>query len=191
MLTRFKTPIETLRRNPGAKDAERRRTDHHRPSGRPGGPGVSVIRKDESVPLKIGMNSYSTAVPFEDALKKVRKALSRSGFEILRECDIGSRIRKDSGDDRAPRCRILYVTDPELLVTAISTHASAALWLPIPLVVCDRGESVAILVPAESIVRDRAALLGMRVLVQELYSAVAAALRTVARCDEKTDPEWG
>ena len=76
-------------------------------------------------------------------------------------------------------------------VTAISTHASAALWLPIPLVVCHRGESVAILIPAESIVRDRAALLGMRVLVQDLYSAVAAALRTVARCDEKTGPEWG
>jgi uncharacterized protein (DUF302 family) len=191
MLTRFKTPIETFRRNAGAKDAERRRTDHHRPSGRLGGPGVSVIRKDESVPLKIGMDSYSTAAPFENALKKVRKALSRSGFEILRECDIGSRIRRGSGNDGSPRCRILYVADPELLVTAISTHASAALWLPIPLVVCDRGESVALLVPAESIVRDRAALLGLRLLVQESYRALAAALRTVARCDETTDPDWG
>ena len=103
MLTRFKTPIETFRRNPGAKDAERRRTDHHRPSGRLGGPGVSVIRKDESEPLKIGMNSYSTEVSFEEALKKVRNALSRSGFEILRECDIGSRIGKGSGNAGVPR----------------------------------------------------------------------------------------
>ena len=92
MLTRFKTPIETFRRNSGVKDAERRRTDHHRPSGRLGGPGVAAIRKDESLPLKIGMDSYSTVVPFDDALKRLRKALSRSGFEILRECDIGSQI---------------------------------------------------------------------------------------------------
>jgi uncharacterized protein (DUF302 family) len=129
------------------------------------------------------MEAYTTLLPFDEALNRLRRALSRSGFEILRECDVGARIRIRRGNDSAPQCRILYVTDPELFATAISTHASAALWLPIPLVVSKRDDSVAILLPAELIVRDRAALLGLRALVEQSYHALAAALKTVAAFD--------
>jgi uncharacterized protein (DUF302 family) len=137
------------------------------------------------------MESYRTLMPFDEALNRLRRALSRSGFEILRECDVGTRIRIRSGNDSAPHCRILYVTDPELFATAISTHASAALWLPIPLVVCKREDSVAILLPAELIVRDRAALLGLRALVEQSYHALAAALETVAAFDAGRVPGCG
>ena len=143
------------------------------------------------MPLNVWMDSWSAVVPFDDALNRLRKALSRSGFEILRECDVGSRVRRRSGSDAAPQCRILYVTDPELFVTAILTNASAALWLPIPLVVCERNESVAMRLPAELIVRDRAALLGLRTLVRESYNALAAAVQSVATCDEGRDPDCG
>jgi uncharacterized protein (DUF302 family) len=137
------------------------------------------------------MESYRTLVPFDEALNRLRKALSRSGFEILRECDVGARIRSRSASDSAPQCRILYVTDPELFATAISTHASAALWLPIPLVVSKREDSVAILLPAELIVRDRAALLGLRALVEQSYHALAAVLETVAALDAGRVPGCG
>jgi uncharacterized protein (DUF302 family) len=137
------------------------------------------------------MESYTTRLPFDEALNRLRQALSRSGFEILRECDVGARIRIRPGNGSAPQCRILYVTDPELFATAISTHTSAALWLPIPLVVCIRGDSVAILLPAEMIVRDRAALLGLRALVEQSYHALAAALKTVAASDAGRVPGCG
>jgi uncharacterized protein (DUF302 family) len=60
------------------------------------------------------MESYSAAMPFDEVLGRLRKVLSRSGFEILRERHVGSRIRSPSGSESAPQCRILYVTDPEL-----------------------------------------------------------------------------
>jgi uncharacterized protein (DUF302 family) len=143
------------------------------------------VRRNDPMPLNVAMESYSTLLPFDEALNRLRRALSRSGFEILRECDVGARIRGRCGSDSPPQCRILYVTDPELFATAVSTHASAALWLPIPLVVCKRENSVAILLPAELIVRDRAALLGLRALVEQSYHALAAALKTVAAFDAR------
>jgi uncharacterized protein (DUF302 family) len=191
MLTKFKTPYETSWGSHHNADAKRRRTDRDRPSGRLGGPGVSALRLANPIPPSLGMESYSAVLPFDEALKRLRRALSRSGFEILRECDVGSRIRSWSASDSAPQCRILYVTDPELFSSAISTHASAALWLPIPLVVCKREESVAILLPVELIVRDRAALLGLRTPVEQSYHALAAALDTVATCDAGRDPGCG
>jgi uncharacterized protein (DUF302 family) len=137
------------------------------------------------------MDSYSAVLPFEEALNRLRRALSRSGFQILREFDVAWRIRSHSISESASQCRILYVTDPELFATALSTHVSAALWLPIPLVVYKGEESVAILLPAELIVRDRAALLGLRALVQQSYGAVAAAIETVATCDAARHPGCG
>ena len=142
----------------------------------------SVVTSPAVLP-GFAMESYSAVIPFEDVLKRLRRALSRSGFEVLRECDVGLRIRGDSGTDSSPQCRILYVIDPDLFATAISAHASAALWLPISLVVCKREESVEILLPAYLIVRDRATLIGLRTPVEELYSALAAALDTVAARD--------
>jgi uncharacterized protein (DUF302 family) len=93
------------------------------------------------------MESYSAAMPFDEVLGRLRKVLSRPGFEILRECDVGSRIRSRSGSESAPQCRILYVTDLEL-ERHLDTR-SAALCLPIPLVLRDRDDCVTILVPAE------------------------------------------
>jgi uncharacterized protein (DUF302 family) len=123
----------------------------------------------------IGMTCYRAAAPFDEALNRIRKALSRSGFEILRECDVASRIRRRRHGESA-HCRILYAAEPQLLETAISTHASAALWLPIPIVLTERDELVTILRPAEEIVRDRAALLGLRTEVERSYHNLTQAL---------------
>jgi uncharacterized protein (DUF302 family) len=124
------------------------------------------------------MESYHAATPYDDTLTRLRKALSVAGFEIMRECDLGSRIRtRVSG--RAVRCRILYVTEPELLATAVSTHASAALWLPVPVVISEREDTVTILRPVVAIVRDRASLLGLRALVERSYKTLTEALETI------------
>jgi uncharacterized protein (DUF302 family) len=127
------------------------------------------------------MVSYNAVTPFAEALKRLRRALSRHGFEIMRECDLGLRMRTG-------HCRILYVTEPELFATAISTHFSAALWLPIPVVVGEQDGSVTILHPVEAIVRDRAALLGLRALVERSYRTLTEALKSIGTPDTRREP---
>jgi uncharacterized protein (DUF302 family) len=146
-------------------------------------------RRFEQALAGAAMESYSSAAPYDETLKKLRRALSRRGFEILRECDLQPRMR--TGLKEPEQCRILYVTEPELFATAIATHASAALWLPVPVVVCERDESVVILRPAEAIVRDRAALLGFRALVERSYQSLTEALAGVGRCDAQREVVCG
>ncbi|MGH9627489.1 MAG: hypothetical protein ACRD7E_03885 [Bryobacteraceae bacterium] len=131
------------------------------------------------------MESYDAFAPYAATLKTLRRALSQRGFEIMRECDLGSRIRRRRGTTL--HCRILYVTEPELFATALSTHASSALWLPIPVVLCGSEEFVSILRPAEAIVRDRAALLGLDALVERSYQVLTEALESVGVSKARTN----
>ena len=64
----------------------------------------------------------------------IRRALSKHGLQLLRECDIASRF-----EDSPQECRVLYVADPALLSRAISIDISAALWLPLPVVVAEEA----------------------------------------------------
>ena len=154
------------------------------PSGRLGKPWVpSPRRQDDYMLASATMESYSAVTPFKETLNRLRRALSRRGFEIMRECDLASRIRPQWRRKLGP-CRMLYVTEPELFATAISTHASAALWLPIPVVLYEREESVTILRPAEAIVRDRATVLGLRAIVEQSYKTLSQILEIVGTpCD--------
>jgi uncharacterized protein (DUF302 family) len=124
------------------------------------------------------MESYDAFAPYVETLNSLRRALSQRGFEIMRECDLGSRIRR-RGRGTTLQCRILYVIEPYLFATALSTHSSAPLWLPIPVVLCVGEEFVSILHPAEAIVRDRAALLGLRALVERSYQVLTEAVESV------------
>jgi uncharacterized protein (DUF302 family) len=132
-----------------------------------------------------GMETYDSVTPFHETLKRLRRALSRRGFEIMRECDAASRVRTYCGGNSG-HCRILYITEPELFATAISTHASAALWLPIPIVLCEREGFVTILRPSEAIVRDRAAVLGLRALVERSYQTLTEALESVGTSEARS-----
>ena len=125
-----------------------------------------------------GMESYNSSAPYGETLNRLRRALSQRAFEIMRECNLGPRIRPRSGE-ATTNCRVLYVTEPDLFATAISKHASAALWLPTPVVLCERDGVVTILAPAEAIVRDRAELLGLQCLVGQSYRALTEALNSV------------
>jgi hypothetical protein len=49
----------------------------------------------------------------DGTLDRLRRALSQRAFEIMRECDLGLRIRTRCGGETR-RCRILYLTEPEL-----------------------------------------------------------------------------
>lgn len=178
MFTRHKTLIEV----PGStrSDTHQKRVcSDGRPSGRLGGPSVlPVCGPSDQMLTSAGMQSYNSPEPYSETLNRLRKALSQCAFEIIRECDLGPRIRARRGG-KAANCRVLYVAEPDLFATAISTHASAALWLPIPVVLCERNGLVTILSPVEAIVRDRAALLGLQSLVEQSYEALTEALNSV------------
>ena len=178
MFTRHKTLTEVL--GSSRSDTYQKRVCiDGRPSGRLGGPSVlSVCRPSDQMLTSAGMESYNSLEPYGETLNRLRRALSQRAFEIIRECDLGLRIRARRGG-KAANCRVLYVVEPELFATAISTHASAALWLPIPVVLCERDGLVTILRPAEAIVRDRAALLGLQSLVEQSYEALTEALNSV------------
>jgi uncharacterized protein (DUF302 family) len=171
MFNRYKTPLEVRGCNDHASHPQCRLTHGH-PSGRLGAPSVDRML------ASAWTESYDAFAPFAETLNRLRRALSQHGFEIIRECDLGLRIQTHSGGN-ATQCRIMYVTEPELLASALSIHASAALWLPIPIVLCAREQVVSILHPAEAIVRDRAALLGLRTLVERSYRTLTATLESV------------
>jgi uncharacterized protein (DUF302 family) len=159
------------------------------PSGRHGGPCAPPVARNRharGLVLDATHECFVTAKPYAQVLSRTRGAVSRHGLEILRECDVGSRIREDSSQ-RTQHCRVLYVTHPDLFATAISTHPSAALWLPLPLVVSDEMTHALILFPVEAMVRDRASLLGIREPVHKLYKSVTAALETVGERSSEPD----
>ena len=177
MSTGYNRPRDIFRTKYDGASAERTRMGH--PSGRLGGPWApSRRRQDDHMLASATMESYSAVTPFKETLNRLRRALSRRGFEIMRECDLASRIRPQWRSNSGS-CRMLYVTEPELFATAISRHASAALWLPIPVVLYEQEESVTILRPAEAIVRDRATVLGLRAMVEQSYKSLSQILEIV------------
>src|SRR5688572_26701406 len=127
MFTRHKTLTQVLGSNHSDTHQKRVRTDG-RPSGRLGGPSIlSVCRPSDPMLTSAGMESYNSSAPYGETLNRLRRALSQRAFEIMRECNLGPRIRPRSGE-ATTNCRVLYVTEPDLFATAISKHASAALW---------------------------------------------------------------
>ena len=181
MPIRYTKPKLTARRKP---ETGRMRRSQQRPSGRHGGPSA-IPRPRTYSPLNNALTatlvneSFVIGAPFEKALRRARRALSRQDIHIARECDISSRINKDS-DTKIRECRVLYVTRPCLLERAISIDPSAALWLPLPVVVADEGESTRITFPSEGIVRDRATLLGIREQVRNFYKDLTTALQAIS-----------
>jgi uncharacterized protein (DUF302 family) len=166
-----------------ARDSTDTGHEDRKPSGRHGGPCIAPFERGTQWKALGGMatagtsNTFLVSGPYEQAVGRIKRALSRQGLEILRECNLGSRlVRHPAGE--APKCRLMYVAPPGLLARAMAAHASSALWLPVPLVVTDQIGHTRILVPVESIVRDRATLLGLLASVQDLYQRVTAALQS-------------
>ena len=126
--------------------------------------------------------SYIVQRTYEQAVSTTRRALSKQGFQILRECDIGS-LRTREAVKEVRNCRLLFVAKPLLLLRAVLVDPSAALWLPVPVVVADETVFTRVLFPLEAIVRDRACLLGIGDSVQNLYASLSAAVQTIGDRD--------
>ena len=72
--------------------------------------------------------------PFNQALKLIRQALVEEGLEVAAELDLAKRLRKALRID-FPLCRVLCVDCPVGLLEALAFDRSAAVLLPLHLVV--------------------------------------------------------
>ena len=76
--------------------------------------------------------------PPDEALRLIRRALAEGGLEISADLDLTGRIRKALRIDLPP-CRVLCVDCPVALLEALALDRSAAVLLPLHLVVAGQN----------------------------------------------------
>ncbi len=114
-----------------------------------------------------------------EALKVIRHALAEAGLEIAADLDLAGRVRKALRID-IPPCRVLCVDCTVALLEALTLDRSAAVMLPLHLVVAGQdGLTVVYLL------KPSAALYGglpvtARAAVSKLQARVASAVGSVA-----------
>ena len=117
--------------------------------------------------------------PFDEALKLLRVALAGEGLEIAAELDISGRIRK-SLRINIPPCRVLCVDCPVALLEALAFDRSAAVLLPLHLVVAGQDDLTLIhlLNPAAALYSGLPVT--ARAAVSKLQARVALAVESIS-----------
>lgn len=117
--------------------------------------------------------------PLNQALKLIRRALAEGGVEVAVDLDMSGRIRKSLRIDLPP-CRILFVDCPVELLEAIALDRSAAVLLPLHVVVAGQDEITLV-----HLMNPAAALYGglpvtARAAVSKLQARVTQAVESVS-----------
>jgi uncharacterized protein (DUF302 family) len=117
--------------------------------------------------------------PPNEALSVIRRALAEAGLEIAADLDLAGRVRKTLRID-IPPCRVLCVDCTVALLEALTLDRSAAVLLPLHLVVA--GQDGLTLV---YLLKPSAALYGglpvtARAAMSKLQARVAQAVESVA-----------
>jgi uncharacterized protein (DUF302 family) len=130
----------------------------------------------------IGEQETATLIiqkPLNEAVKLLRRALAEGGLEVAAELDMADRIRKALRIDFPP-CRVLCVDSPVALLEALALDRSAAVLLPLHLVVTghDGLTLVHLLNPAASLYSGLPVT--ARAAVSKLQARVAQAVESVS-----------
>ena len=117
--------------------------------------------------------------PPSEALRVIRRALAEAGLEIAADLDLGGRVRKTLRID-IPPCRVLCVDCSVALLEALTLDRSAAVLLPLHLVVAGQDGSTLVY-----LLKPSAALYGglpvtARAAMSKLQARVASAVESVA-----------
>ena len=117
--------------------------------------------------------------PLNEAVKLLRRALAEGGLEIAADLDMAGRIRKALRIDFPP-CRVLCVDCPVALLEALALDRSAAVLLPLHLVVTgqDGLTLVHFLNPAAALYSGLPVT--ARAAVSKLQARVAQAVESVS-----------
>ncbi|MEO8660936.1 MAG: DUF302 domain-containing protein [Bryobacteraceae bacterium] len=117
--------------------------------------------------------------PFTDTIKVIRRALMAAGLEIPADLDLAGRVKQALRFDFPP-CRVLCVDCPIALLEALALDRSAAVLLPLHLVVEGRDGFTLV-----HLLNPAAALHGglpvtARAAVSKLQGRVRDAIKTVS-----------
>jgi uncharacterized protein (DUF302 family) len=127
--------------------------------------------------------TYRLPEPFEKAVKLLREALAQDELRTPMELDVSGRISRELGIRLAP-CRLLCVDCPFILLEAIALDGSAAVLLPIHIIVYGRGPQTVVHVfqPASPTGPDRPA--EATGLVIRLQTRISRVLEKIAMREE-------
>ena len=117
--------------------------------------------------------------PLNEALKLIRCALAGEELEIAAELDMSGRIRKSLRVNMPP-CRVLCVDCPMALLEALAFDRSAAVLLPLHLVVAGQDDLTLIhfLNPAAALYSGLPVT--ARAAVSKLQASVALAVESIS-----------
>jgi len=131
--------------------------------------------------------AYLVAEPFTRALHIVREALARTDLSIIAELDVSDRIRRQVSLGFAP-CRILLVDSPYLLLEAVALDRSAAVLLPLHIVVSSRGPETLVHWLNAAAITGAALPAGAAGPLEKLQEQVAHVLGAVAIRQDQCQP---
>jgi uncharacterized protein (DUF302 family) len=124
-------------------------------------------------------NVREIAAPYETALKLIRSALFREDLRISREFDVADIARLQPGMNVAP-CRILCVDSPLLLLEAIALDPSAAVFLPLHIVISTDGRNTQVYWLNPAGIQSKRLPLGAMLPLRALQARIEAALEGIS-----------
>lgn len=120
----------------------------------------------------------TVALPFADAVTKVKEVLATEGFGQLTEIDVQAKMKEKVGADMEPYL-ILGMCNPELAYQALMLETEIGLLLPCNVIVYEQDGIVHIAAQKPSLMSELIEKDGIKVVAAEAQSRIMKALSLV------------
>jgi uncharacterized protein (DUF302 family) len=117
--------------------------------------------------------------PPNEAIREIRRALAEADLEIAAELDLAGRVRKTLRID-IPPCRVLCVDCSVSLLEALILDRSAAVLLPLHLVVAGQGNQTLVYLLTPSAALYAGLPLTARTAMSKLQACITSAVESIA-----------
>ena len=117
--------------------------------------------------------------PANEALREIRRALAEAGLGIAADLDMAGRVRKTLRID-IPPCRVLCVDCTVSLLEALTLDRSAAVLLPLHLVVAGQDSLTLVYLLTPSAALYSGLPVAARTAMSKLQARVTSAVESVA-----------
>jgi uncharacterized protein (DUF302 family) len=133
-------------------------------------------------------NRREIAAPFETALKLIRSALLHEDLRISREFDVADIAHGQPGVNLAP-CRILCVDSPLLLLEAMALDPSAAVFVPVHIVISAYGPDTQVYWLDPASIQGKRLPVGAMLPLRALHARIVKAMENIPVNEEKNSLE--
>jgi uncharacterized protein (DUF302 family) len=130
------------------------------------------------------VTTFAFSENFDDSLRLIRKILSEEGLQIPTEPKVSEMIRKEFGIG-LKACRVMCVSCPLFLLEAIALDRSAAVFLPLHLVVCGHEGRTEVHVLSLAGLSDCSMAIGAKLPISKTLSRLTRCLEKIG---SRTDP---